>query len=444
QSVGAGTLSDIYRVEDRGTAYGIQFGGVLLAPLAGPVIGGYVGEYLGWRWIFWLIVIIGTLLFGVMFCLPETYRIPNESEKCIEGSGEREDERLPVTCNDVINYELEKQEDLNETRKNDSQIRIDIPLDISKASMNPSSPTSPTTTLFSSSPTSPTIAPTSPTIAPTSPTIAPTSPTTNLSPSALTFPKTLPTCSSPTLPRQPKKKHNRLSSIFLFLSPLRLLRYPNVALVVACTSVLFSTGYTQDTLVSATFQVDHYSLSPATSGFVFLSSGLGYLIGSVLGGKYTDMMLARQTRKNNGVQYAEMRLKSAWLGAIFFPVAISAYGWCVEKSVFIAWPLLAMFFDGISIFLITSSMVSYLIDAFPGLSASVMSVNICLRYISASVMSILATPIKDAIGNGWLFTILGCLEILGACLLTVTYFKGREWREKINMREKVKEDESKN
>ena len=89
-------------------------------------------------------------------------------------------------------------------------------------------------------------------------------------------------------------------------------------------------------------------------------------------------------------------------------------------------------------------MVSYLIDAFPGLSASVMSVNICLRYISASVMSIIATPIKDAIGNGWLFTILGCLEILGACLLTVTYFKGREWREKINMREKVKEDESKN
>ena len=64
----------------------------------------------------------------------------------------------------------------------------------------------------------------------------------------------------------------------------------------------------------------------------------------MLGGKYTDMMLARQTRKNNGVQYAEMRLKSAWLGAIFFPVAISAYGWCVEKSVFIAWPLLAMFF----------------------------------------------------------------------------------------------------
>jgi len=85
-------------------------------------------------------------------------------------------------------------------------------------------------------------------------------------------------------------------------------------------------------------------LSTSTSGFVFLCSGFGYIVGSVFGGKYADMMLAKQKKNNNGVQYAEMRLKSVWLGAIFFPIAISAYGWCVEKSVFIAWPLLAMFF----------------------------------------------------------------------------------------------------
>ncbi|CAG8548138.1 4655_t:CDS:2 [Paraglomus occultum] len=432
QSVGAGTLSDLYRVEDRGTAYGIQFAGVLLAPLTGPVIGGYIGEYLGWRWTFWFVTIIGTLLFGVMFFLPETYRKPNESEGCKIGSEEKEEERLPVTCNDVITYELEKQDDLNETRKNDDQIHIDIPLAISKASTNPSSPISPTATLVSSAPTSPT------TIVPSVPTS-----TTDLSPSTFTFPTTLPTCSSPTFSSPPEKKHYRLSSLFLFLSPLRLLRYPNVTFVVACTSALFSAGYTQDTLISTTFQIDHYSLSPSTSGYVFLCSGFGYMIGSVFGGKYADMMLAKQAKKNNGVQYAEMRLKSVWLGAILFPISISAYGWCVEKSVFIAWPLLAMFFDGIGVFLITSSMVSYLIDAFPGLSASVMSVNICMRYLAASVMSIIAAPIKDVIGNGWLFTIMGGLAIVGVCLLTIIYFKGREWREKINMRENVKQNESK-
>ena len=76
-------------------------------------------------------------------------------------------------------------------------------------------------------------------------------------------------------------------------------------------------------------------------------------------------------------------------------------------------------------------MAAYLIDAFPGFSASVMSVNICLRYIAASLMSIIAAPIKNAIGNGWLFTALAFLNVIGVFLLLIVYHKGREWRESI-------------
>ena len=55
---------------------------------------------------------------------------------------------------------------------------------------------------------------------------------------------------------------------------------------------------------------------------------------------------------------------------------------------------------GLGVLLTFTSMAAYLIDAFPGFSASVMSVNICLRYIAASLMSIIAAPVKNAIGNG--------------------------------------------
>ncbi|KAI8323234.1 MFS general substrate transporter, partial [Martensiomyces pterosporus] len=75
QGSGAGTISDIYPREQRGTALGIYYLGPLLGPCLGPLIGGYVGQSLGWRWVFWILAIWG----GVMcllatFVTPETHR----------------------------------------------------------------------------------------------------------------------------------------------------------------------------------------------------------------------------------------------------------------------------------------------------------------------------------------------------------------------------------
>ncbi|KAJ2855559.1 hypothetical protein GGI22_004094, partial [Coemansia erecta] len=75
QGSGAGTVSDIYPREKRGTALGFYYLGTQLAPCLGPLIGGYIGQDLGWRWVFWVLAILG----GVMallatFVLPETHR----------------------------------------------------------------------------------------------------------------------------------------------------------------------------------------------------------------------------------------------------------------------------------------------------------------------------------------------------------------------------------
>jgi hypothetical protein len=80
-------------------------------------------------------------------------------------------------------------------------------------------------------------------------------------------------------------------------------------------------------------------------------------------------------------------------------------------------------------------MVAYLIDAFPGLSASTMSVNVCIRYLAASLMSVLGAPMGNVLGNGWTFTLLALLNVVGACLLVVIYYKGKGWREKAGIRE---------
>lgn len=56
--VGGGTIADLYQPSERGKAMALFGLGPLLGLVSGPVIGGFVTEYLGWRWTFWLILIL--------------------------------------------------------------------------------------------------------------------------------------------------------------------------------------------------------------------------------------------------------------------------------------------------------------------------------------------------------------------------------------------------
>jgi multidrug resistance protein len=57
-TIGGGTIADLYEAEGRGKAMALFGLGPLLGPVIGPVIGGFVTQHLGWRWTFWLILIL--------------------------------------------------------------------------------------------------------------------------------------------------------------------------------------------------------------------------------------------------------------------------------------------------------------------------------------------------------------------------------------------------
>ena len=72
QTVGAGTLADIWDVKERGRAMGIFYLGPLSGPLFGPILGGVLADKLGWRSTQWFLVIYGgILLLFLFFALPE-------------------------------------------------------------------------------------------------------------------------------------------------------------------------------------------------------------------------------------------------------------------------------------------------------------------------------------------------------------------------------------
>lgn len=74
-------LFSVYPEEKKGLAMGIFGLGVSFAPALGPTLGGYITEYLDWRWVFYINIPVGiftTLL--AIFYLPETSMIREKAK----------------------------------------------------------------------------------------------------------------------------------------------------------------------------------------------------------------------------------------------------------------------------------------------------------------------------------------------------------------------------
>jgi multidrug resistance protein len=54
-TIGGGTAADAIPAQERGAAMAVTALGPILAPVIGPVAGGFIAQKLGWRWTFWIV-----------------------------------------------------------------------------------------------------------------------------------------------------------------------------------------------------------------------------------------------------------------------------------------------------------------------------------------------------------------------------------------------------
>src|ERR1700749_183279 len=72
------TMLDIYPVEKRGSAMAIRGVGVMIGPILGPTLGGYLTEMYNWRYVFYINLPFGILATaGLIFFMPRSR--PNDS-----------------------------------------------------------------------------------------------------------------------------------------------------------------------------------------------------------------------------------------------------------------------------------------------------------------------------------------------------------------------------
>lgn len=57
-AIGGGTISDLIPIQKRGLAFSLFMLGPVLGPSVGPVMGGFLTNSAGWRYIFWVLGIL--------------------------------------------------------------------------------------------------------------------------------------------------------------------------------------------------------------------------------------------------------------------------------------------------------------------------------------------------------------------------------------------------
>lgn len=69
-----GTLADLWRTEERGVPMAAFSAAPFIGPAIGPLIGGFLSDAKGWRWLYWIqLILAGVVYILITFTVPETY-----------------------------------------------------------------------------------------------------------------------------------------------------------------------------------------------------------------------------------------------------------------------------------------------------------------------------------------------------------------------------------
>ncbi|KAG4432897.1 hypothetical protein IFR05_011615 [Cadophora sp. M221] len=69
-----GTLADLWKTEERGVPMAAFSAAPFIGPAIGPLVGGFLSDAAGWRWLYWIqLIMAGVVWVLISFTVPETY-----------------------------------------------------------------------------------------------------------------------------------------------------------------------------------------------------------------------------------------------------------------------------------------------------------------------------------------------------------------------------------
>ncbi|KAJ7671193.1 MFS general substrate transporter [Mycena rosella] len=211
-----------------------------------------------------------------------------------------------------------------------------------------------------------------------------------------------------------------------FQNPLRLLLNADIFILLAFNGLICAVFYGVNASVSTIFHAAYPALNETQLGLCFLAIGGGMLIGSATSGKILDWDYQRVKRgvgisekEDNSfpIEKARMRLMPILLA--FYAACCAAYGWCIERGVSLAGPLILLIGVGFFSMAIMNATQTLILDLVPGQGSSVTACNNFVRCALSAAMVACIQPILAALRPGWTYVLLAGMCVLVSPLIYV-------------------------
>ncbi|KAJ7762584.1 MFS general substrate transporter [Mycena metata] len=215
-----------------------------------------------------------------------------------------------------------------------------------------------------------------------------------------------------------------------FRNPLRLLLNLDILILLFFNGVICAVFYGVNASISTIFHETYPQLGETELGLCFLAIGGGMLIGSAGSGKLLDWdyqrvkrsILAETSEKSEQnyafpIEQARMRLMPILVA--FYIASCTGYGWCIEKKVSLAGPLILLIGVGIFSMAVMNATQTLILDLVPGQGSSVTACNNLVRCALSATMVACIQLILTPLGVGWTYTLLSGMCVAASPLIYV-------------------------
>jgi hypothetical protein len=191
---------------------------------------------------------------------------------------------------------------------------------------------------------------------------------------------------------------------------------------------IFGVVYLLYTTLPTVFQ-DKYKFNTGETGIPYIALGLGNALTWLLFTLYSDKIVIKLAKANNGVFTPEMRLAVSIPFGVLLPVTLFWYGWSSYfklhwVSTFIS--LVPFGFGIVGLFLPIST---YIVDSYPVHAASATSASVIIRSVVGALLPLAGRPLYTSLGLGWGNSLLGMICIMMVPLPFVFHKFGARLRE---------------
>ncbi|KIK59726.1 hypothetical protein GYMLUDRAFT_226593 [Collybiopsis luxurians FD-317 M1] len=197
--------------------------------------------------------------------------------------------------------------------------------------------------------------------------------------------------------------------------PFQLIFYERMALLLnTWTALIFGILYLTFQAFPIIFgQIHHFNVQEV--GLSFVGMGVG-MVASAFTQPYFNRFLMEEAKKAGGMPPPESRLYAAEIGGICTPISLYWLAFTTYSHVHWIVPILASVLFGFGIFLVFTSVLTYLVVAYRPISASAMASNSAMRYSFAAAFPLFAGQMFTRLGTVGATALLAGLMTLAAPL----------------------------